>query len=103
MRRPSLRYDELSRQHPVAADMLPGMRLFPATSLLCVIDVQERLLAVVPEADRVVARCRRLAEAARLLGVRTVLTEQYPEGLGATPAALSAVLPPPESKTCPHE
>ena len=98
MRRPSLRYDELSRQHPAAADMLPRMRLFLATSLVCVIDVQERLLAVVPEADRVVARCRRLAEAARLLGVRTVLTEQYPEGLGATPAALSAVLPPAESK-----
>ena len=48
--------------------MLPRMRLFPATSLLCVIDVQERLLAVVPEADRVVARCRRLAEAARAPG-----------------------------------
>ena len=57
--------------------MLPRMRLFPATSLLCVIDVQERLLAVVPEADRVVARCRRLADAARLLGVRTVLTETF--------------------------
>ena len=41
--------------------MLLGKRLFPATALLGVIDVQERLLAVIPEADRVVARCRRLA------------------------------------------
>lgn len=69
------------------------MRLDPATSLLAVIDVQERLLAVLPEADRVVARCTRLAEAARLLGVRGVLTEQYPRGLGPTPTALAERLP----------
>jgi len=74
--------------------MMPTMRLTPATSLLAVIDVQERLLAVMAEADRVVARCSRLAEAARILGVRAVLTEQYPQGLGPTPAALAAPLPP---------
>jgi len=78
--------------------MLPRMRLDPATSLLAIIDVQERLLAALPDAERVVARCRRLAEAARLLGVRAVLTEQYPQGLGPTPAELAAVLPPPVAK-----
>ena len=51
------------------------MRLFPATSLVCVIDVQERLLAVIPEAERLVARVARLAEAAKILGVRRLLTE----------------------------
>ena len=45
------------------------MRLFPATSLVCVIDVQERLLAVIPEAERLVARVATLAEAAKILGV----------------------------------
>ena len=69
------------------------MRLDPATSLLAVIDVQERLLAAMPDADRVVSRCTRLAEAAALLGVRTVLTEQYPQGLGPTPRDLAAKLP----------
>ncbi|MFM7107074.1 MAG: isochorismatase family protein [Planctomycetaceae bacterium] len=69
------------------------MRLDPATSLLAVIDVQERLLAALPEADRVVSRCARLAEAARLLGVRATLTEQYPQGLGSTPRDLAAKLP----------
>lgn len=64
------------------------MRLDPATGLLAVIDVQERLLAVMPEGDRVVARCLRLAEAAAAVGVRGVLTEQYPVGLGPTPEAL---------------
>ena len=74
------------------------MTLSPATSLLCVIDVQERLLKAMPEADRVVERCRRLAEAARLLGVPGVLTEQYPQGLGPTPAVLTELLPPPAAK-----
>ena len=50
------------------------MRLTPERSLLCVIDVQEKLLAAMADADRVVARCLRLAEAARLLGERSVLT-----------------------------
>jgi nicotinamidase-related amidase len=74
------------------------MMLSPATTLLCVIDVQERLLRVMPAADRVVDRCRRLAEAARLLGVPSVLTEQYPHGLGPTPAALADLLPAPAAK-----
>jgi nicotinamidase-related amidase len=74
------------------------MRLDPGTTVLCVVDIQERLLAVIPEADRVVARCRRLAEAARLLDIPTVLTEQYPRGLGGTAPEAAAVLPPPLEK-----
>lgn len=75
------------------------MRLIPESSLLCVVDVQERLLAVMPDADRVVARSLRLATAAGLLGVPAMLTEQYPQGLGRTPAALAAGLPPALEKT----
>lgn len=74
------------------------MRLDPPTSLLCVVDVQEKLLPAVPESDRVVAAAGRLADAAGLLGVRCVLTEQYPRGLGRTAAALAARLPPPIEK-----
>lgn len=70
------------------------MRMLPATTLLGVIDIQERLIAAIPAADFVVARAARLAEAARILGVRSLLTEQYPKGLGATPAPLAALLPP---------
>jgi nicotinamidase-related amidase len=61
--------------------------------VVAVIDVQERLLAVMPAGDALVARCTRLARAAEILGVRTVLTEQYPQGLGPTPAGLAAALP----------
>ncbi len=74
------------------------MRLTPESSLVCIIDVQERLLPAVPHADRVVARCHRLAVAAGLLGVKTVLTEQYPRGLGPTHASLADVLPPATEK-----
>jgi nicotinamidase-related amidase len=74
------------------------MRLTPTTSLLAVIDVQERLLAAIPEADRVVARCTRLADAARILSVKAVLMEQYPKGLGPTAPALATALPPSATK-----
>jgi nicotinamidase-related amidase len=69
------------------------MRLDPSTSLLCVVDIQERLLPAVPDAGRVVTLAGLLADAAALLGVRTILTEQYPKGLGPTPPALAARLP----------
>lgn len=70
------------------------MRMQPATTLLAVIDIQERLLAALPAAVFISERATRLARAAHILGVRGVLTEQYPQGLGPTPAALAAHLPP---------
>lgn len=75
------------------------MRLDPATSFLAVVDIQERLIAAVPTATHVVARATRLAAAARLLGVRASLTEQYPKGLGPTPPDLAGLLPPAHEKT----
>lgn len=74
------------------------MTIAPATSLLCVVDIQERLIAALADGPRVVARAMRLATAAGILGVRAVVTEQYPRGLGATPAELAGLLPPPIAK-----
>lgn len=70
------------------------MRLHAPTSLLCVVDIQERLLPAIPTGPQVVSMAGRLADAATLLGVRSVLTEQYPKGLGPTPPDLAAKLPP---------
>jgi len=70
------------------------MRLHAHSSLLCVVDIQERLLPAIPTGLQVVAMAGRLADAAALLGVRTLLTEQYPQGLGPTPPDLAATLPP---------
>jgi nicotinamidase-related amidase len=75
------------------------MRLVPANSLVCAVDIQEKLLAVMPAAEGVVSRSLRLATAAGLLGVPKVLTEQYPKGLGPTPQALADSLPPAIEKT----
>jgi len=56
---------------------------------LLVVDMQERLLTVLPEAKRIVWNCRRLVDGARILGVRAAVTEQNPEKLGATAADLA--------------
>jgi nicotinamidase-related amidase len=74
------------------------MRLHTPTSLLCVVDIQARLLPAIPTSPQVVAMAGRLADAAALLGVRSVLTEQYPKGLGPTPPELAAKFPPALSK-----
>ncbi len=64
--------------------------LHRASSRLLIVDVQEKLVATLPEATRdlLLGSCRFLAEGARLLGVPTSITEQYPQGLGSTAAAL---------------
>ncbi len=69
-------------------------RLSPASSLLLVVDVQERLAQAMPaEAmDRLVHNTRILLEAARILSVRVVVTEQYPKGLGPTVAPIAEKL-----------
>lgn len=74
------------------------MRTQPESTLLAVIDIQERLAAVVPDCQQVVARTVRLARAAEMLGVRRVLTEQYPKGLGPTVPNVAACMPPAEEK-----
>src|ERR1700733_13885661 len=62
------------------------VRLDPQSSMVLVVDVQERLAAAMPEVavDRLVGNVRVLLESARLLGVPVVATEQYPKGLGPT-------------------
>jgi hypothetical protein len=70
------------------------MQLHAPSSLLCVVDIQERLLPAIPTGLQVVSMAGRLVDAAALLGVRSILTEQYPKGLGPTPPDLAAKLPP---------
>ncbi|WP_428423005.1 isochorismatase family protein [Methylibium sp.] len=51
-------------------------------STLVLVDYQARLMPAIDRGAEVVAEAGRLAEAARLLGVRVVGTEQNPQGLG---------------------
>ncbi len=59
-------------------------------SALLLVDLQERLMPVIHDADSVVANAVRLAEAARLLDVPVCATEQNPGGLGPTVEPLGA-------------
>ncbi len=59
-----------------------------ARSLLLVIDFQARLMPAIADGAAAVANARRLLDAARLLGVPVLATEQNPRGLGGTVADL---------------
>jgi nicotinamidase-related amidase len=63
-------------------------RLDRSTTALLVIDLQDRLLPVIHEGDAVVAQARKLLQAAAVLDLPLVVTEQYPAGLGPTCAPL---------------
>ncbi len=71
-------------------------RLDPKTTLLLVVDVQEKLAAAMPPEvlARLVDNTGILLETARLLGMPVVVSEQYPKGLGPTVGALAQRLAP---------
>ena len=52
-------------------------------SLLLIVDIQDRLVNML-EKDTIVAKACALANTARILGVETIVSEQYPKGLGST-------------------
>lgn len=64
-------------------------------SLLLSIDMQQRLLAAMPEAstEKILAQSERLLQAAGLLSITVLYTEQYPTGLGPTVERIKQALP----------
>ncbi len=66
---------------------------------LLVIDVQEKLLPMIPRAKEIVRNVAFLIDAAQLLGMTVQATEQYPKGLGSTVSELAARLPVRPEKT----
>jgi len=72
---------------------MPIPRLDADRTVLLVIDVQERLLPTIADAEAIVANCAALAEGAGALGLPVAVTEQYVKGLGPTVPALRAALP----------
>jgi nicotinamidase-related amidase len=61
-------------------------------SLLVIVDVHERLLPTIDQAERVVGHCRALMTMARLLGVPVLVTEHVPHKLGPTAETLKALV-----------
>lgn len=53
-------------------------------AVLVIVDIQEKLAAVMTEREKVIANCLHLIEASKLLDIPVIITEQYPKGLGPT-------------------
>lgn len=68
------------------------MLLRARDSLLLVVDVQEKLAPHVDEHERVIEGCAWLLGVARAIGVPVLVSEHYPEGIGATVPALRALV-----------
>src|SRR5512141_2594582 len=62
-------------------------------ALLLIIDIQERLAAVMKQKDQVVKNTLHLVELAKMQNIPIVLTEQYPKGLGRTLPEITTALP----------
>jgi nicotinamidase-related amidase len=60
---------------------------------LMLIDIQDKLAASMKHKDQVVANTLHLIEAAKLLQIPILVTEQYPKGLGSTLPEIQEALP----------
>jgi nicotinamidase-related amidase len=69
------------------------VKLDPERAVLVVIDVQEAFRKALPGFDDVAASVATLVRGAAAIGVPVVVTEQYPQGLGATVAEVADHLP----------
>ena len=58
------------------------------SSVLLVVDVQQKLIPAIEASDCVVSKSQQLIDAASILGVPVLVSEQYPKGLGHTVEAL---------------
>jgi len=62
-------------------------------TVLLIIDIQEKLAAVMKEKDKVVKNNLHLVELAKMIGMPVMVTEQYPKGLGMTVPEIREALP----------
>lgn len=67
-------------------------RLRPENSFLVVVDVQERLAAVMPRREQVVKAIGTLVRLAQLTRMPVLVSQQYTKGLGPTVPELASIL-----------
>ncbi|MFI4918123.1 MAG: isochorismatase family protein [Legionellales bacterium] len=66
------------------------MLLNKEDSILLLVDVQEKFIPTLLDGAHLIARCEWLLKLAKRMAVPILASEQYPKGLGATLAQLSA-------------
>ncbi|MBI1899546.1 MAG: hydrolase [Planctomycetia bacterium] len=59
---------------------------------LVIVDMQVKLMPLIPGQRRIIFNARRLIDGAKILGVPVAGTEQYPQGLGKTTPELASLL-----------
>ena len=62
-------------------------------ALLLIIDVQEKLLPVIFEKEKLISNIQKLIKGCTLMGVPVIITEQNPSGLGTTVKELQDSVP----------
>lgn len=67
-------------------------RLHPETTLCIVVDIQERLMPVLHQAESLVEKSRTILQGLHALEIPVIATEQYPKGLGSTVNAVKLLL-----------
>ncbi len=67
--------------------------LNPDDSALIIVDIQERLAAVMSEKEKVLGNCLHLIELSKLMNIPVIVTEQYPKGLGPTVEEIRNAMP----------
>lgn len=77
-------------------------RLTAQHGALLVVDVQDKLMPLIPDRELVIANAVRLVRAAEALGLPVWATEQYPKGLGGTVPELAELIPNRPAKTVFH-
>jgi nicotinamidase-related amidase len=81
---------------------MAARRFTSSHSSLLVIDVQEKLMDRIDRKDEVLRNVVMAIKAAKLLGIQTLATEQYPSGLGSSLPEVSALIEHRPAKTTFH-
>src|SRR5262245_13434416 len=79
--------------------MAHPLQMSALDTALLVIDVQDKLLPLIPQRQTLVRNVAFLIDAAAALGMPVLATEQYPRGLGPTVPELAGRLPHRPDKT----
>ena len=82
--------------------MRPTQRLTAHHGGLLVVDLQDKLLELIPEREAVVTHTTALIRGAKAFGMPVWATEQYPHGLGTSTAAIAELIPDRPAKTSFH-